>query len=233
MWVIRFQIQAPFGHFRIPYTTIYKQTYPFPTKPAIIGIIGAILGWDEDTVLGKTKEFKIALPQWQNDGRFIEYAYILARKGKSSELRPERFEILVRPSFEIIIASENKELIELVFLGIQNRDFTFPIYMGKNEFVITEIISRCEKPYEEDISKVTQPSGIVFFPGVKIPSFSPTGSDLRPPQAFIGVPLELTKSKAKNIRRIRKICTALATKVPIKLTEPIDGFKTPCEVAII
>jgi len=233
MWVIRFQIHAPFGHFRIPYTTSYKQSYPFPTKPAVIGIIGAILGWDEGTVMEKIKEFKIALPQWQNDGRFIEYAYILARKGKSSELRPERFEILVRPSFEILIASENRELIELVFLKIKNHDFTFPIYMGKNEFAITEIINLCEKPYEEEVSKVTQPSGIVFFPGVRIPSFSLTGSDLRPPQAFIGVPLELAKSKVKNIRKIRKICTALVTKIPIKLTEPVDGFKAPCEVAII
>jgi len=233
MWLNRFKIRAPLGHFRIPYTTMYKQTYPFPTKPAIIGMVGAMLGWDENAVLEKTKEFKIGLPAWGNDGRFIEYAYILARKGNSSELRPERFEILVRPYFEIIIASEDKNLIDFIFLKIQTYDFEFPIYMGKNEFVITEINNLCGKPYEETITKVFTPSGIVLSPGTKIPTFYSTSSDLRPPQVFIGIPMALLKRKPNDTRILKEVCTALATKIPIRLEEPADGFKTPHEVTII
>lgn len=231
MWITYFSIGAPFGSFRNPYTTIYKQSYPFPTKPAIVGMLGAMLGWDEATTVSNTNLFKIGIPKWKNDGQFVEYAYILAYKGRIPELRPERFEILVRPSFEILVASNDKELIKNLFQRIKNRNFEFPIYMGRNEFIISEVKVLSEEIYEQKLSKVSQPMGIIFIPGNKIPTFYQIGGNLRPPQVFIGVPLEL--SLKENQRELRKVCTALAVKEPIRLAKPVDGFKQPYEISVI
>jgi len=95
MWLICFKIKAPFGHFRNPYTTIYKQSYPFPPKPTIVGMIGAMLGWNEENTLSNIGSFKVGIPKWEYDEKILEYAYILAYKDKIPQLRPERFEILV------------------------------------------------------------------------------------------------------------------------------------------
>ncbi|MCP2619204.1 CRISPR-associated protein Cas5 [Candidatus Aminicenantes bacterium AC-335-K20] len=73
MWGVGFKIKSKFGHFRNPYTTTFKQSYPFPPKPTIIGMIGAICGWDEKIVIEKMNKFKIAIPFWNNKGKTIEF----------------------------------------------------------------------------------------------------------------------------------------------------------------
>lgn len=233
MWLIYFKIEALFGHFRNPYTTIYKQTYPFPPKPTIVGIISAMCGWDEERTLSNINLFKIGIPEWKKSEKIIEYAYILAYKDTRPKLRPERFEILVRPSYEVILASQNKKVIDEVAGRIQIREFEFPIYMGKNEFLINKI-ELLKKPWEEELKNINKPRGIVTFQENRIPPFSlPAGVEMRPPQVFIGVPLELERERKEHRRVLKKVYGALATEGVIKLDKPTQGFKRLCEVSVI
>ncbi|MEA1963883.1 MAG: CRISPR-associated protein Cas5 [Candidatus Aerophobetes bacterium] len=233
MWSIYLKIEGLLGHFRNPYTTIYKQSYPFPPKPAIVGMIGAMLGWDEERTLLNVSLFKIAMPEWKHDDKIIEYAYVLAYKDKTPQLRPERFEILVRPYYEIVLASQNKEIIDEIASRVKKRDFEFPIYMGKNEFLIKNI-KLIQGVREEKLVRIKKPRGIITFTGNRIPPFSlPSKVKMPPPQVFIGVPLELAKDKESPRRILKKVYGALAAKGSIELVKPSEGFRHPCEVTVI
>ncbi len=48
MRTIVFDIQGPYGHFRKPYAPASPVTYPFPPPPAVLGILGAVLGLGKD-----------------------------------------------------------------------------------------------------------------------------------------------------------------------------------------
>jgi len=228
MWGISFRIKSFLGHFRNPYTTTLKQTYPFPPKPTVIGMIGAMLGWDEETVINETEKFKIAIPFWKNEGKIIEFTFVFSVgkiRGKSrsrEEFRPERFEILLYPEFELLILNDSKELIEEIESRINKKLFEFPLFMGKNEFIITQI-EITKEPSEIKICKITTPSGIVFIDGNEIPEFSSISDKPKPAQVFIGVPKSLKLVGKK--REQKEVCVALATKEPIKLKEPLYGIK--------
>lgn len=228
MWGLSFQIKAPFAHFRNPYTTTFKQSYPFPPKPTIVGIIGAIFGWNEKTVINHTKEFKIAIPFWKHYGKAVEFTYILSVgkiKGKSrvrEEFRPERFELLLYPEYQLIILHKEEDIIKKLKERLINHDFEFPLYMGKNEFLIT-VIKILQGPFQIKLSKVQLPTGIVFSDGNIIPEFNLLSFKQQAPEVFIGVPKSLKHSPKGRIQE--EVCVALATKSPIKLKVPLDGIK--------
>lgn len=234
MWVVQFELSAPFGHFRVPYTTIFKQTYPFPPKPTIIGMVGAMLGWDEATTLAESVSFKTGVFEWGNHGQFVECWHIHARKGTSAELRLERFEILVRPKFRLLVAHDDSARIKEIARRISTHDFEFPLYMGKNEFVATSI-SLLAEPYQDELAEIQRPAGIIFLPGTKLPKFRATRSEQRVPRAFLGVPLTLGYRSGSKLRIQKTICTALAATDPIELVEPasVRGFRSPVEVAVV
>lgn len=228
MWGISFRIKSTFGHFRNPYTTTLKQTYPFPPKPTIIGMIGAMMGWNEDIVINETKDFKVAIPLWENKGKINEFTFVFSAgklRGKSrsqEEFRPERFELLLYPEFELIILNDFKDLIKEIELRIKEKRFEFPLYMGKNEFIISQI-EITKEFFETEICEVTIPSGIVFDERNKIPEFFSLSDKPKPVQVFIGVPKSLKLIGKK--REQKEVCVALATKEPIKLKEPLYGVK--------
>ncbi len=228
MWGLWFEIKAPFGHFRNPYTTSLKQSYPFPPKPTIIGMVGAMLGWDEKIVVDETDNFKIAISEWEYLKKIIEFTFIFSAgkvKGKSraqEEFRPERFELLLYPSYQIIIMHDTKKLIEEIERRINTKEFEFPLYMGKNEFLISEI--KVLKPsFSINVCKVNTVTGVVFKDGNLIPEFTVNSSKPHSAEVFIGVPKSLEIFQGKRIQK--EVCIALTTKTPIKLKEPLIGIK--------
>ncbi|MBN1971558.1 MAG: type I-B CRISPR-associated protein Cas5 [Candidatus Delongbacteria bacterium] len=55
MQILVFDISAPLGHFKVPYTTTSPLTLPIPSKTSLYGMIGAIIGLEKDKYL---KEFQ-------------------------------------------------------------------------------------------------------------------------------------------------------------------------------
>ena len=46
-----FDVWGNFAHFKIPYTTSSRETYPIPPKTAIVGLVASILGFDQNEYL--------------------------------------------------------------------------------------------------------------------------------------------------------------------------------------
>ncbi|KQC14005.1 MAG: hypothetical protein APR63_06500 [Desulfuromonas sp. SDB] len=61
--IIVFRISGKYAHFRRPYTNVSSLSYPFPPRPTIIGLLGAILGIQKDKVakIFNEKKLKIAV----------------------------------------------------------------------------------------------------------------------------------------------------------------------------
>ena len=54
--ILIFDISSEYGHFRKFNTTTSPLTYSIPTRTAVVGIIGAILGLEREISEGKFKE---------------------------------------------------------------------------------------------------------------------------------------------------------------------------------
>jgi CRISPR-associated protein Cas5h len=53
MKILVFDLFAPLGHFKVPYTTTSPLTFPIPPKTSLYGILGAILGIDKTSYIEK------------------------------------------------------------------------------------------------------------------------------------------------------------------------------------
>lgn len=232
------RIKAPFGHFRIPYTTTLKQSYPFPPKPTIIGLIGAILGWNEKTVIEETPNFQIAIPTWGYKDKIIEFIFVISvgkEKGKSriqEEFRPERFEILVYPKYEILILHSDESLIKEIEERIKSKNFEFSLYMGKNEFPIIDIGITKQLFTVNLQDDLKTPSGIVFAPQTSIPEFRLKSEISMSVQVFRGVPLSFSISQRRRVQK--ETCIVLVSKGTIELIKPLSGIRlNGCEYTTI
>ncbi len=61
MRILVFDLFAPYGHFRVPYTTTSPLTLPVPSKTALYGIFGAILGLDKSDYLNYFQDYACKL----------------------------------------------------------------------------------------------------------------------------------------------------------------------------
>lgn len=55
------ELSGIFSFFRIPYNSLLMDTYLFPPKTTLIGIIGASIGWEEEEFLKTIKKNTIWL----------------------------------------------------------------------------------------------------------------------------------------------------------------------------
>ena len=58
MKILVFNLFAPFGHFKVPYTTTSPLTFPVPPKTSLYGILGAILGIDKNNYIEKFNDME-------------------------------------------------------------------------------------------------------------------------------------------------------------------------------
>lgn len=131
--LISFQLRGSIAHFRMPDTTITHSSYPFPPKPTLLGLIGAILGVDNES------------PSWREflkDRHFVGVAFqsplkktctVLSLLGKDflssgkDFNRPTSVEFIVQPNYQIFYSGPvAKELFEFISEGRS----TYHTYLG-------------------------------------------------------------------------------------------------------
>lgn len=131
--LVSFQLRGSMAHFRLPDTTITQSSYPFPPKPAILGLIGAIIGIDNES------------PAWReflSDNHFVGVALqsplkktctVLSLLGKGflatgeAFNRPTSVEFIVQPNYQIFYSGPvAEELFEFISEGRS----TFHTYLG-------------------------------------------------------------------------------------------------------
>ncbi|MEW6574139.1 MAG: CRISPR-associated protein Cas5 [Bacillota bacterium] len=133
--VLVFLLRGKLGHFRQPDTTVTQATYPFPPRPTLHGLLGAVLGIDYNTpewerFLGREHYLGISL---LTPVRAVCMQMSLLGKGFVSNdttgafNRPTVVEMLVEPKYRVYYCGES--LAELRG-RLANRQSVFHTYLG-------------------------------------------------------------------------------------------------------
>lgn len=147
MKLISFDIQADFAFFRKPETNnMINLSYNIIHKPAILGLLGAILGlsgyqekgkWPE--YYQKLKNLKVGVAPLQHEkGNFaktnIKYTNTIGYANKGSNFLTEEL-TLINPAYRVyLLLDENDALQAHLLSSIQKGEAVYVPYLGKNEF---------------------------------------------------------------------------------------------------
>lgn len=136
MKVLSFQMHGRFAHFCAPYTNVYRLTQPCPTKTAIMGFIGSVLGIEKDD-LSRYQEIKCGV-EICSEYRTISMPY-LTRQGfpgstANSESSRTSVEVIVNPRYRVYITGNDELLLRIYDLMIQQKPVFTP-YLGLAQFI--------------------------------------------------------------------------------------------------
>lgn len=166
MNVLVFDIFAQYGHFKIPYTTTSPLTLPVPSKTAIYGIIGAIIGLDKNDYLSQFQEevCRIAigikkpikkthlsenLINTKNVGKSAMFARMKPRK--AAPRTQVKIEFLKEPGYRIYIGHDNKTLMEEMNSLIKEHKSVYTVSLGLSECLANfEYIGFYQTEYVKD-----------------------------------------------------------------------------------
>lgn len=147
MKLISFDLKGDFGFFRKPDTNNSINTsYNIVHKPAILGILGAVLGLEGYKEKGKLPEYyeklselKIGIEPLEHDkGNYvktnIKYSNTVGYANKGSNFLTEEL-TLISPQYRIyILLDEINELHQKLINNISEAKAEYIPYFGKNEF---------------------------------------------------------------------------------------------------
>lgn len=147
MKIVSIDLCSDFGFFRKPDTNnTINLSYNMIHKPAVLGLLGAILGlggYKKKGVLPayylKLKDLKIAIePLMHDKGNFaktaIKYTNTVGYANKCNNFLTEEL-TLVKPAYRIyLLLDESNELESKLLDYLKNANAEFVPYFGKNEF---------------------------------------------------------------------------------------------------
>lgn len=135
--VLSFTLRGKMAHFRQPDTTVTQSTYPFPPRPTLLGLLGAVLGinyngpeWPRFLAAEHYLGLQLLAPV-----RTVCMQMSLLGKGfvggggsrRSKFNRPTVMEMVVAPSYRVYYAGES--LAELQ-QKLSSRQSVFHTYLG-------------------------------------------------------------------------------------------------------
>lgn len=153
MKVLSFLMQGRFAHFCAPYTNVYRLTQPCPTKTAIMGFIGSVLGIDKDD-LNLYQKIQCGV-EICNEYRTISMPY-LTRQGfpgsaSNNESSRTSVEVIVNPKYKIYVAGDY-ELLEKIYELMDQQEPVFTPYLGLAQFIVNTDFQVSE-PIEGELSE--------------------------------------------------------------------------------
>lgn len=151
-----FDIGSEYGHFRKFNTTTSPLTYSIPTRPAITGLLGAILGIEREFSVGKypngvipvsevfaKNEANIAV-QLMSPVKKVNIAFNLLDTEKTpasffniKQRTQIEFELLKDPSFRLFISLKDATVFKELINRIQENRTYFTPYLGLSQFTAT------------------------------------------------------------------------------------------------
>ncbi len=135
MKILIFDISGEFAHFRKFNTTSSPLTYTIPTRTAVTGLTGAILGIGREEYYGHFLKEKASIAvQVLNPVRKQGYGFNLinTKEGmyRIKNRTQVRFEFVAEPRYRIFFAHTDPLLFEELQDRITRKDFTFQPYLG-------------------------------------------------------------------------------------------------------
>jgi CRISPR-associated protein Cas5 subtype I-B len=128
----RFAISGQFAHFRDIFTQAFFETLLGPPRPTILGMIGAALGMSERDVVELGKRLLVGFRIVEIRGFANEITTALNLKSPPTRT-PVLRSILVEPSYEICIASDDVGLLSRILQSL--REPIYPLYLGISDFL--------------------------------------------------------------------------------------------------
>lgn len=153
-------LAGKYAHFRRPYTNVSSLSYPFPPRPTIAGLLGAILGIQKDKVaeIFDNKNLKAAVAiekqiktithvtNFRQDGvGGINYAIKKPKKvwrpNKPKNIPPYNkatqipMELISNPSFLVHIHLANKQMFNELLSRIKTERYVYTPCLGLSEFL--------------------------------------------------------------------------------------------------
>lgn len=120
-----------FSFYRIPYNSLLMDTYQFPPKTTVVGMVGAALGWDEDEFLKNIRNFKYGLIIESCGEMLKETAAIYKRK--QAPIYPITKKMLHKPAYKVFLSS-NDNLINDAGDALRNPKFVLTLGDSENLF---------------------------------------------------------------------------------------------------
>ena len=144
MRTIVFDVSGPYGHFRKPYAPVSPVTYSFPPPPTVLGLIGAIMGYDKEEYLDRIgwDRVRVAIQLLKPTRKYrTGINLILTHEGnKFFRLKPEGpgkatrgqypYEFLKDPAFRIRIAGAPEEAMFCLEAQLRNRETVYTPSLG-------------------------------------------------------------------------------------------------------
>ena len=135
--VISFRLSGEFASFRDPSVTSNQLVYLIPSKTAVIGIIGAILGVERGHDFEKSysgaylelfRKTQIGIELLSEPNKFTFFTN--HRSLKEDKTKPYKTEVLVSPSYNVYVRIEDEQTSGLFFNALRNNTFAYPPYLG-------------------------------------------------------------------------------------------------------
>ena len=134
--IISFDVTGDFASFRDPSVTSNQIIYYIPSKSAIVGLVGAIIGVRRGNTLDElySKEYldffskiKVGIKLCNNPKKIIYFTNY--RSLKAPKTKPVKKEILENPEYVIYLQAEDA-ILEKVEAAIKNNKYEFTPYLG-------------------------------------------------------------------------------------------------------
>lgn len=158
--IIIFRFSGKYAHFRRPYTNVSSLSYPFPPRPTIAGLIGAILGVEKDKVAETFNEdnFKVTVAiekqtktithvtNFRQDGiGAIDYSIKKPKKGWEpkelknippyNEATQIPMELIREPSFLVYVHLSNSKIFDDLLSRLKTGRYFYTPCLGLSEFI--------------------------------------------------------------------------------------------------
>lgn len=136
MKLISFRLSGAFASFRDPSVTSNQTVYYIPSKSAIVGILGAMIGIKRSDKLGDlySKEFqeffkntKIGI-QFESKPKKVTF-FTNHRSLKEPKTKPFKTEVVENPRYTIYVSADEKNHKKLVN-ALKKNEFVYSPYLG-------------------------------------------------------------------------------------------------------
>lgn len=151
--ILIFDVESEYGHFRKFNTTTSPLTYSIPTRPAIAGLLGAILGIEREFSANKFNTGIVPVAeifakskanigvQILNPIKKVNIAFNLLDTEKTAasffnvkQRTQIEFELLKEPKFRIFVALQDEKLFAQLTDRVKKNQTHFTPYLGLSQF---------------------------------------------------------------------------------------------------
>jgi len=125
-------LNATYFFYRIPYNSLLMDSLPFPPKTSIVGMLGAAIGWDEETFIENIPKFKYGLIIENQGERLKETATIF--KNKNSPKYPITKNMYYKANYRVFVGAEDEKLLGKAYLAMQDPKYAITLGDSDNIF---------------------------------------------------------------------------------------------------